>query len=435
MNHTWRKVREGRVVSDKMEKTIVVRVERKYRSRLYKKLVRRHSRLMVHDEHNEARVGDFVRVIETRPLSRTKRWRLLEIVHRDESLRSGREESVGNREAQLESDRDDQSQHDSSEIDHRTREAQIARRPTVDGEEEHEQPNPTDVIQPESDETASAEPETPEGVQPNGTGIEATEERRVGESHLGRDANGSGPQEMQTSDRRPNGTPRPGTRRPESPSDKTVSSFADHIIECMTPDPTFERDRPVSLPEGGPSTDESVERDTSVWSESGRRGAHEVREIRRYVLSKEARKISQQVRDLLEGDYGGRCQICGSTFVTPSGNVQVFTDHIVDPQKDSRTNHFGNLLSLCGWHYALVSYGQWVFRDRATGSPTATGINLHSLVGTVAEEIDDDGNRFVPVPIRFWNVYRCWRSEPECIDAEIRFSIPHWKYFRRLIRA
>lgn len=77
---TRRKVRQGVVVSDKSEKTIVVRVERRMTHRLYKKVIRRSKKYQVHDEGNTSKVGDVVRIMECRPLSRTKRWRLLEIV-------------------------------------------------------------------------------------------------------------------------------------------------------------------------------------------------------------------------------------------------------------------------------------------------------------------------------------------------------------------
>ena len=75
-----RKVVEGVVVSDKMEKTISVVVERLEKHSRYKKYVKRKSKLKAHDENNEARLGDFVRVAETRPLSRLKRWRLVEVL-------------------------------------------------------------------------------------------------------------------------------------------------------------------------------------------------------------------------------------------------------------------------------------------------------------------------------------------------------------------
>jgi len=77
-----RKTKVGRVVSDKMDKTIVVSVERLSRHPLYKRVIRLTTRFKAHDERNEARVGDTVRIEESRPLSATKRWRLVEIVAR-----------------------------------------------------------------------------------------------------------------------------------------------------------------------------------------------------------------------------------------------------------------------------------------------------------------------------------------------------------------
>jgi small subunit ribosomal protein S17 len=77
-----RKVRDGYVISDKMDKTIVVAIEDRVRHRLYGKIVRQTSRLKAHDEQNSAAVGDRVRVMETRPLSATKRWRLVEILEK-----------------------------------------------------------------------------------------------------------------------------------------------------------------------------------------------------------------------------------------------------------------------------------------------------------------------------------------------------------------
>jgi small subunit ribosomal protein S17 len=77
-----RKLRVGVVVSDKMDKTVLVRIDRKVRHPLYKKTVARSSKLAAHDEGNEARLGDRVRVMETRRLSKSKRWRVVEIVER-----------------------------------------------------------------------------------------------------------------------------------------------------------------------------------------------------------------------------------------------------------------------------------------------------------------------------------------------------------------
>jgi small subunit ribosomal protein S17 len=77
-----RKSRTGVVVSDRMDKTVVVEIAGQRRHPLYGKTVRWTSKLQAHDEANEAKIGDRVRVVETRPLSRTKRWRLVEIVER-----------------------------------------------------------------------------------------------------------------------------------------------------------------------------------------------------------------------------------------------------------------------------------------------------------------------------------------------------------------
>ncbi|WOP18969.1 30S ribosomal protein S17 [Raineyella sp. LH-20] len=77
-----RKVLTGYVVSDKMQKTIVVTVEERKKHSLYGKVMRQTARYKAHDENNEAGIGDRVRIMETRPTSRTKRWRLVEIVEK-----------------------------------------------------------------------------------------------------------------------------------------------------------------------------------------------------------------------------------------------------------------------------------------------------------------------------------------------------------------
>jgi small subunit ribosomal protein S17 len=77
-----RKTRVGLVVSDKMEKTVVVSIERRVQHPVYGKMVRRTRRLKAHDETNDAKTGDTVRIMETRPMSKDKRWRVVEIVER-----------------------------------------------------------------------------------------------------------------------------------------------------------------------------------------------------------------------------------------------------------------------------------------------------------------------------------------------------------------
>ena len=82
MERNNRKVREGIVVSDKMDKSIVIKVERKMKHPIYGKFLKRSTKFMAHDEKNECRIGDRVRMMETRPLSKNKCWRLIEIVEK-----------------------------------------------------------------------------------------------------------------------------------------------------------------------------------------------------------------------------------------------------------------------------------------------------------------------------------------------------------------
>ena len=77
-----RKTRVGIVVSDKMDKTIVVAIEDRVQHKLYKKIIKRTVRFKAHDENNEAGIGDRVMIMETRPLSKDKRWRLVEIIEK-----------------------------------------------------------------------------------------------------------------------------------------------------------------------------------------------------------------------------------------------------------------------------------------------------------------------------------------------------------------
>ena len=82
MERNLRKVRVGKVVSNKMDKTIVVAIEDRVKHPLYKKIVNRTYKLKAHDENNECGIGDTVKVMETRPLSKDKRWRLVEIIEK-----------------------------------------------------------------------------------------------------------------------------------------------------------------------------------------------------------------------------------------------------------------------------------------------------------------------------------------------------------------
>ena len=82
MERNLRKTRTGKVISDKMDKTIVVAIEDHVKHPLYKKIVKETYKLKAHDKNNECKIGDTVKVMETRPLSKDKRWRLVEIIER-----------------------------------------------------------------------------------------------------------------------------------------------------------------------------------------------------------------------------------------------------------------------------------------------------------------------------------------------------------------
>lgn len=82
MERNLRKVRTGKVTSNKMDKTIVVAIENRVKHPLYKKVIKRTYKLKAHDENNECNIGDTVKVMETRPISKDKRWRLVEVIER-----------------------------------------------------------------------------------------------------------------------------------------------------------------------------------------------------------------------------------------------------------------------------------------------------------------------------------------------------------------
>lgn len=86
MQRGARKVRKGRVTGDKMQKTIIVEVERKYRHPIYKKVLRARKRYKVHNPDNTAHTGDLVEIMETKPLSKEKRWRLVKVIQKAKGI-------------------------------------------------------------------------------------------------------------------------------------------------------------------------------------------------------------------------------------------------------------------------------------------------------------------------------------------------------------
>ena len=219
-----------------------------------------------------------------------------------------------------------------------------------------------------------------------------------------------------------------------------AGSYAQSLEDAMTPSPTGAPDSPVVMPTGGPITSASARQDTQKALRQGRLGRRVTREVSRFEPSATALSLDEKFKNMLLGDYGRRCQICGSTFRTRKGDLQVFADHVVAPSEGSGTNHFGNLMSLCGWHYALISYGQWVLLDPLTEEPIkATEADqdvgyIIDLLDKAETEWDNDGNEFVTLPVRFWNIYPDWRSDPDHVDQEIRFSLPHRTYLVELLK-
>ena len=213
------------------------------------------------------------------------------------------------------------------------------------------------------------------------------------------------------------------------PSELDGGSFLQVLIErqAFTSQNGDQRD-PVTLPTGGPSTQASAAADTSRSVELARREGWQIREVSHRERGPEGRALADEFRDMVKGDYGRRCQICGNTFTKLDGESQVFIVHLVAPSRHMQTNHFGNLLGLCGWHFALVQHGQWQFMTSEQASPVDNAEQLTELILNLSEEIDEAANSYRALPIRFQNIYGEWASEPSTISAEIRYSLPHWEY-------
>lgn len=218
-------------------------------------------------------------------------------------------------------------------------------------------------------------------------------------------------------------------------------AFEKSMRDAMTPTPSEAGSRPLMMPTGGPKTAESAVEDTRRAVREGRTGKRVSRAVSRFEPSAQSRKLSARFKEMLLGDYDHRCQICGSTFQTRSGGLQTFADHVVDPSESDGTNHFGNLMSLCGWHFALISYGEWVPLDPLTEEPIQAARDENGVDGILnllmraPKETDNYGNEFYTLPVRFWNIYRTWRPDAAHVDEEIRFTIPHREYLAALLKA
>lgn len=211
-------------------------------------------------------------------------------------------------------------------------------------------------------------------------------------------------------------------------------TFADIFFEALTPDPSNAPDRPDTLPVAGPQTKESAQRDVEQSIQIGRSGSRVRKEVTRWEPTEVAQELADQFRDMARNDYGSRCQVCGRTFQSTSGRLHTSIVHVVPPSSDTRTNNFGNLMSLCGLHYDHVRYGEWAMLDPKTNEPFQNPEQVREYFLGASPEIDDNGNSYVSVPVRFSNIYTEGGDAPTTEYENIRYSVPHWEYLCELFR-
>ena len=574
MSFSRRKVRIGRVVSDKMDRTVVVQVEWRRPHRLYKKLIRRRSRLRVHDPENMSMVGDLVQVMESRPLSKTKRWRLVKVLQRGESvgirpeetdadtraeqttdpqpddgavdgaeaeqttelqrdeetdadtgaeqiaeLQPGEEAADGDTEgeqtAELQPDEevadgveveqtaelqpDDEAvdseeakqtaefQPDEEAADGDTEGEQTAElqpdEEVADGVEveqtaelqpddeavDSEEAKQTAEFQPdeeaadgdtEGEQTAELQPdeEVADGVeveqtaelQPDDEAVDSEEAKQTAELQPDEEAADGDTEAEQTAELQPDEEAADGDTEAEQTAEfqpdeeaadtgNTTVSFAQQLYAVQTITPSNAPDSPVLLPVSGPRTLESARRDTIRSGRLGQTESRVVKRVTRTELGPKDKALEDEFRDMVEGDYGKRCQICSKTFVRTGGGWQVNVVHIVPLRLDSRANHFGDLLGLCGWHFALLQYGEWALVDPETDQPFESSDrsegweHMLEFISNRLPCTDEVGNPYVGLRVLFSNVYQEWESEPVPIYEVIRYSIPHWNYLCELL--
>ena len=224
-------------------------------------------------------------------------------------------------------------------------------------------------------------------------------------------------------------------------SGQPEDSFAKHFHGVQTASPSPANDNLAVLPPGGPKTSQSAREFTVRANHVGQTEGHELRLVTRSELGPQGRALADEFRDMVKGDYGKRCQICSRTFATTDGSWQVNVVHVVPPRVDHRTNHFGDLLGLCGWHFNLLQYGGWALLDPNTNLPfedldgSPGWERMRAFILNCSQDGDDLGNPFVGLPVRFYNVYKDKNAEPATIEEQIRYSIPHWGFLCTLLRA
>ena len=238
-----------------------------------------------------------------------------------------------------------------------------------------------------------------------------------------------------------------GLRRAASTStgqDGATEPFAKLFFGTTANVPFLDSRHPVVLPEDGPLTEESASHHTQQSNQYGRSGEHIRKTVTRWEPTEAGKSLAGEFKAMVHSDYAGRCQICGATFRMRNGELQTFVVHVVEPSGDSRANHFGDLMGLCGLHFSLVRYADWSWLSPETNTAFEDSEgreaweHWQSFVlnaeGTDAEKTDVDGNTYIGLPIRFWNLYEDWNAEPFPVDGIVRYTKPHWKYLCELIK-
>ena len=219
------------------------------------------------------------------------------------------------------------------------------------------------------------------------------------------------------------------------------SWFARHLHRVQTTTPSASDENPVVFPPGGPDTSPSASAYTDRSIKVGQAEPHVLKLVTQSERGPKGQALEDEFRSMVHGDYGRRCQICSRTFTTTGSGWLVNVVHVVPPRKGYQTNHFGDLLGLCGWHYNLLRYGEWAFLDPNNDRPfeDMDGIQgwerMRNFILNCEPDIDDMGNPYVGLPVRFSNVYQEWQPEPSLVTEKIRYSIPHWKFLCALMRA
>ncbi len=246
-----------------------------------------------------------------------------------------------------------------------------------------------------------------------------------------------------------NGQDQAGSGIPNVPGDNLLPGesgdsgdwFARHLHDAQTTAPSAPGDNPILFPTGGPNTIEAARDYTDRSFRVGRTERRELRLVAKTERGPEGRALEEEFRSMVHGDYGKRCQICSRTFTTTGGEWLVYVVHVVPPRKGYQTNHFGDLLGLCGWHYNLLRYGEWALLDDNNGQPfenmdgTLGWKRMRRFILDRPQNEDEQGNFYVGLPVLFSNVYKNWQSEPTPVKEEIRYSIPHWEFLCALLRA